>query len=261
MAGRATGPAAAPLLLARTNRQAGAICDRVRAILRAEGRLIGEDVSVTTATPSGQSTRIAVAQGDAIRFLIRNDSIGVINGTQARVVSVRCEVGADATRGDVARIVADIGDRRVEFRTDELADAKGRAKLSLAYATTVHQAQGMTVDRAVALVDEGFDRRLAYVATSRARLDTVLIVDGAAIDKRLVSDQPIDRQIDDRRFSDAERHAWLAARLSRATMKETTLDVISIAQREAEPAVRPRERDAVGKPERRRDQSRELSRD
>ena len=258
-AGRAADPTKAPLLLARTNRQVGAICDRVRAVMRAEGRLTGEDVSIATTTPSGQSTQISLAKGDAIRFLVRNDAIGVINGTEATVVSVRREAAANPT--DAARIVAKIGDRRVEFRTSDLADAKGRAKLGLAYAATVFQSQGATVDRAVALFDDGFDRRQAYVAASRARLDTVLVVDGAAIDKRLSADQPIDRQNEDRRFSASERRGWLAARLSRASTKETTLDVIAAGQAEAGPADLARGRFAARTPRRERVRSREPSRD
>jgi ATP-dependent exoDNAse (exonuclease V) alpha subunit len=218
-------------------------------------------VLVATATPSGQSTRIALAIGDRIRFLTRNDRVGVINGTEATIVSVRREAAVDPAQNDTVQIVADIGDRRVEFRSDDFADAKGRARLGLAYASTVHQAQGMTVDRAVTLVDEGFDRRLAYVAASRARLDTVLVVNGAAIDRHLVSDQPIYRQIEDRRFSDVERRAWLAARLSRTSTKETTLDVIQPTENEAELSERTRDRSTAHAPQSRRDRSRELSRD
>jgi conjugative relaxase-like TrwC/TraI family protein len=258
-AGRAAG--AAPLLLARTNRQVGAISDCVRTILRAEGRLTGEDATITTATPSGQSTRIAMAKGDAIRFLVRNDALGVINGTEATVVSVRRKAAVDAADDNTARIVVDIGDRRIEFQTTDLADAKGRAKLGYAYAATVFQSQGMTVDRAVVLLDDGYDRRQAYVAASRSRLDTVLVVDGAAIDKRLASDLPIDRQSEDRRFSAAERRGWLAARLSRASAKETTLDVVRSAENEPELSERERERSAARTTERGRNRSRELSRD
>ena len=258
-AGRVADPSTAPLLLARTNRQASVICDRVRALLREEGRLTGEDVSIAATTPSGQSTRIVVARGDRVRFLVRNDKIGVINGSEAKIVAVQREIANEAAQSEVARVVAEIGDRRVEFRSDELADGKGRARLSLAYAATVFQSQGMTVDRAVVLIDEGFDRRLAYVAASRARVDTVLVVDGAVIDKRLAADQPIDRQREDQRFSTAERRGWLAARLSRASMKETTLDVIRPA--ENKPELSERERSVAHATERRRSRSRELSRD
>ena len=46
--------------------------------------------------------------------------------------------------------------------------------LAHGYATTIHKAQGLTVDRALVLVDDTVAREQAYVALSRARTKTTL---------------------------------------------------------------------------------------
>jgi hypothetical protein len=78
----------------------------------------------------------------------------------------------------------------------------------------------------VVYVDATYNRHDIYVATSRARERTTLVVDAQGIDRRLTAELPIDRQRDDLVFSDAERRGWLAERLSRASTKISTLDVI-----------------------------------
>ncbi|MBS0249338.1 MAG: hypothetical protein JSR61_22230 [Proteobacteria bacterium] len=75
-------------------------------------------------------------------------------------------------------------------------------------------------------VDPTYNRFDIYVAASRARERTTLVVDAKSIDRRLTAELPIDRQQDDLVFPDAERRAWLAERLTRASPKVSTLDVI-----------------------------------
>jgi ATP-dependent exoDNAse (exonuclease V) alpha subunit len=108
----------------------------------------------------------------------------------------------------------------------QLADARGRPRLGWAYASTIAGAQGLTVDRAVVLVDPALNRHDIYVAASRARERTTLIVDAKTIDRRIASELPFDQQRDDLAFCEAQRRSWLAERLSRASAKISTLDVI-----------------------------------
>ncbi|MEX4008478.1 MobF family relaxase [Neoaquamicrobium sediminum] len=212
------------LVVARTNAQVAAISRTVRNDLRATGQLTGPDVSFRAVTPSGHEMTIDLAAGDRIRFLARNDRLGVVNGTTGIVTKI---VTAENEAGNPAaiRIEAMVDGRRVSFSPDDLADERGRARLGWAYATTVYGSQGMTVDRAVVFLDPAFDRHAIHVAASRARNATTLIVDRSAIDMRLAADRPLDRQDDPLDTSEDERQKWLAERLSRAVVKSSTFDM------------------------------------
>ena len=54
----------------------------------------------------------------------------------------------------------------------------------------------------------------------------MLVVDAKSIDRRLAAELPFDQQRDDLVFSARQRQNWLAERLSRASPKISTLDVI-----------------------------------
>ena len=166
-----------------------------------------------------------MAAGDKIRFLVRDDELGVVNGSTATVIKVR-EVATPL--GDAGRIIieANIEGRRIAFDPMLLADAQGRPRLGWAYASTVYGCQGLTVDYAIARLDHSYNRPDIYVAASRARERTTLVVDAKSIDRRLASELPFDQQRDDVVFSASQRQNWLAERLSRASPKISTLDVI-----------------------------------
>lgn len=74
----------------------------------------------------------------------------------------------EAVDPSAGTLVIRIGDGRTVTLTGEQAAAD---RLGHGYATTVHRAQGATVDRAHLLADGG-GRELAYVAMSRAREST-----------------------------------------------------------------------------------------
>lgn len=209
------------LVLARTNAEVMAIGHEVRGRLRSHGIITGEDVAVTAVTPSGHAASLSLASGDRIRFLARNDDLGVVNGTIGTIMNMF--MTGESTSGQpsgAVMIEARIGERTVRFSTADIADEHGRAKLGWAYASTIYGAQGMTVDRAAVLLTPAFDRHDIYVATSRARKETTLIVDHARIDAEMraganASDAP----------DPAARRDWLAERLAARHIKETTLDV------------------------------------
>lgn len=224
-AARTADPARQPLLIARTNADVGAISRAVREVLRAEGRISGPDVAFATATPSGQRSAIALATGDKVRFLTRNDPLGVINGSTATILGVTRRP-ASLNDAESIRIEAEVAGRRIEFSPEDIADNKGRARLGWAYATTIYQSQGMTVDRAVVLVDGGFDRHQIFVSASRSRNETILVVNGKAIDQYIAADLPFDQQNVSGSRSFEERRGWLEKRLAEARLKEAALDVI-----------------------------------
>ncbi|RUM99895.1 AAA family ATPase [Pseudaminobacter arsenicus] len=211
------------LIIARTNAQVAIISRAIRNDLREAGQISGPDAAIRTATPSGHETQIDLAAGDRIRFLARSDRLGVVNGTTGTVTKIT-DAEHEAGGRTALTIEATVEGRRICFTPDDLADEKGRARLGWAYATTVYGSQGMTVDRAVVLLDPAFDRHAIHVASSRARDATTLIMDRSAIDMRLAADRPLDRQDDPLDSSEEERRKWLAERLSRAQAKASTFD-------------------------------------
>lgn len=209
------------LILARTNAEVAAIGQEVRRRLRSHGIVTGEDVAVTTVTPSGHATRLSLASGDRIRFLTRNDDLGVVNGTAGTIMNLFMmgESSSGQPSGTIM-IAARIGERTVGFSTADIADEQGRAKLGWAYASTIYGAQGMTIDRAAVLLTPAFDRHDIYVAASRARQQTALIVDRTRIDAEMHAGTNAPDEPDPAACRD-----WLAERLATRHVKETTLDV------------------------------------
>ncbi len=223
---RAEHPDSSTLLVARTNKQVADISRAVRAELKREGVIHSAEASVEAVTPSGQTTRIEIAAGDQIRFQLRNDQLGVVNGTVATVTAVHPDPSTGQNTPGNIRIEAVIDKRRVSFVPADIADERGRARLGWAYASTVHGAQGMTVDRAVVLLDPRFDRHAAYVAASRARDETRLVVDRSQIEALLSSRLPLDRTRQAEPASAEDRRALLAGRLSSGHAKTSTIAVI-----------------------------------
>jgi nucleoside-triphosphatase THEP1 len=232
------------LIVARTNAQVAAISRAVRADLKQTGHLNGPELSLETVTSSGHSTQIELAAGDRIRFLARNDELGVVNGTVGTVTKVigrgLADDAAVATgsaqaegrnRNGAVSIEALVDGRRIVFSPQDVADEQDRARLGWAYASTVYGAQGMTVDRTAVLLDPAFDRHAIHVAASRAREETILVLDRSAIDRHLAADRPLDRQDEPVVATDAERQKWLAERLSRAVVKMSTMDVVESLSR------------------------------
>ncbi|MFO1108405.1 MAG: MobF family relaxase [Bradyrhizobium sp.] len=219
-------PESSILLIARTNKQVADVSRAVRAELKREGVIHGAEAGVEAVTPSGQSTRLEIAAGDKIRFQLRNDQLGVVNGTVATVTAVHADPVKDQNTPDNIRIEAVIDKRRISFVPADIADERGRTRLGWAYASTVHGSQGMTVDRAVVLLDPRFDRHAVHVAASRARDETRLVVDRSQVDGLLSSGLPLDRAQQAEPASAEARRAMLAGRLSSGHAKTSTIAVI-----------------------------------
>ncbi|MFI3905386.1 MobF family relaxase [Ochrobactrum sp. S1502_03] len=210
------------LIIAKTNNEVAAISGEVRDRLRQHGLLEGADVTVDAVTPSGHANKLTLAIGDRIRFLVRNHKLGVINGTEATITKVVPDLVEAGEKSARANVEARIGERTVQFNTAEIADAQGRARLGWSYASTVYGSQGTTVDRAAVLLTPSFDRHDIYVASSRARDETLLVADKRRIEQEMQTGNP--SMIEDSR---EQRLHWLAQRLSASHVKETTFDFAS----------------------------------
>ena len=143
------------MVMARTNAQLDDFNERARAHLRDTGELKGPDV------PIGN---LDIAIGDELvtrrnaRWIVTTNKSRVINGARWEVTRIRHDGALDVTSLD--------GRGRATLPADyTIADDQ----LSYGYGSTVHRAQGSTVDQAIFLADEGASRNLLYVAASRAR--------------------------------------------------------------------------------------------
>jgi len=144
---RISHPQDSRIILTHTNDEVQTLNSLARERMREAGAL-GEDVKVETM----RGTR-ELAAGDRVMFLRNERSLGVKNGSLARVESVTA-----------ARMAVMLDDgRAVAF------DLKDYAHVDHGYAATIHKAQGMTVDRVHVLATPGLDRHAAYVALSRHR--------------------------------------------------------------------------------------------
>jgi Ti-type conjugative transfer relaxase TraA len=129
------------------------------------------------------------SSGDQIVFLKNDASLGVKNGMLGKVV--------EASAGFlVVELDAGQARRRVSF------DERSYAMVDHGYATTVHKAQGATVDRVKLLASLSLDRHLTYVAMTRHREDLSIYYGRRSF----------------------ERAGGLVEILSRQNAKETTLD-------------------------------------
>jgi hypothetical protein len=107
------------------------------------------------------------ALGDEVLCLRNDRPIGVLNGTRGRIVQAN-ELGV--TMETVG------GTRPIPLRYLE------EGHLGYGYASTVHKAQGATVERAFVLAGDALYREAGYVAMSRASGGTDLFVVTSAFD-------------------------------------------------------------------------------
>jgi ATP-dependent exoDNAse (exonuclease V) alpha subunit len=148
---------------------------RARAHMAAAG-LLGEERLVA----AGRE----FAPGDRVMCLRNDRRLGVANGTTGTVTSV--------TGGEIA--LAD------GIRLPPTYLAAGH--LTHSYASTVHKAQGATVDRAFLLGSDQLYREAGYVGLSRARLSNELFVVSSEAGREMES--PLDDLVRDLQSSRAQ---------------------------------------------------------
>jgi conjugative relaxase-like TrwC/TraI family protein len=208
----------ATLLIAKTNAQVIAINAEVRRRLKASNLIRGPEIAVAAVSRSGNSQTLQLALGDRVRFSLRHDGLGVINGTMATVTHIDRSNASDPT------IHVAIGERLARFKLSEIADEKGRVRLGHAYGSTIYGCQGATTEHAFVLLSPSMNRSDILVAASRARQQTQLFLDSKGCDAQLRLDLPLSER---RRavINPEQRLAWIAARLGRLHVKTCTLDL------------------------------------
>ena len=184
MADRDARPDGSRLVLAHRRIDVENLNNDIRAARRERGELQNEKLYRTT---EGER---AFAPGDRVLFRENNRDLGVKNGmlgTVERAADGHLDIRLDSARGP---------GRTVGISTADYA------AVDHGYATTIHKAQGATVDRTYVLASNSMDRHLTYVGMTRHREQATLY---AARDEFAGMDA-------------------LTARLSRSQAKETTLD-------------------------------------
>jgi hypothetical protein len=109
------------------------------------------------------------AVGDQVLFLRNDRRVGVTNGQQATITDINPDVGLTVRPDPPNR--EDRSDGSTLVVPGEYLTA---GHVTHGYATTIHKAQGVTVDRAFLLGSERLTREAGYVGLSRARTRTDL---------------------------------------------------------------------------------------
>lgn len=156
------------IILASTNKDVDALNRLARRRLKAEGKLIGDDVDVVS---EGQKLKLAI--GDRIVFKKNQKpkkdkkryNLSVKNGELGEVLSIHITKAGH----DVIRVR--IGGREEEF-CSKFYDA-----FSLGFCTSIHKSQGSTFEKSYVYsssVNSMINKEMAYVAMSRAKQSSKL---------------------------------------------------------------------------------------
>src|SRR5690606_23112922 len=131
-------------ILTHTNAQVRELNEAARGRMREAGDL-GEDVRIKV--ERGERN---FATGDRVMFLQNERGLGVKNGTLGTIEQVSAQ----------SMTVRTDDGRNVSFAL------KDYDRIDHGYASTIHKAQGMTVDRTQVLATPGMDAHGSYVALS-----------------------------------------------------------------------------------------------
>jgi len=205
LADRAQSPEGSRIALAHRRVDVRAINDGIRDALQAEGLLAKGDGQHNHGTNDNRDQRNreivyqtvngkrAFTLGDRIVLLENNRDLGVKNGMLGTVEAVEPNAlhlrldGSSGGPNDARHLALPVKDYQ---------------SFDHGYATTIHKAQGATVDRAFVMASSTMDRHLTYVAMTRHR-DAVTLYAGR---------------------DDLHDMKEMVASMGRSGVKETTLD-------------------------------------
>lgn len=164
------------LIITRRNTDAAALNKAARAVLRAENRLQGPDVSLTAIDRDKKIGPIQLAKGDRIRFGENLPQFRIRNGTRGRIENI----GSD---GNDMKLSVRLDDGRLIDTTwaSLVRDQRGRVRnpprVSSAYAGTAYSVQGRTSAAAVLYIARPTDARETYVGLTRHRIDACVVAE------------------------------------------------------------------------------------
>jgi conjugative relaxase-like TrwC/TraI family protein len=208
------------LVLAASNGDVRRLNQEIRGVLKKQGKISTKEITVQAADRSRSIAPLPLAIGDKIEFLCRNDRLGVINGDKAKIIAVSQEPKGHA------RLKVEVKDRQIEFSTKEIIDNRGRIRLAHGYASTIHNAQGLTVDNAIVLASPAMTRNQIYVAASRAKERTEIILEQKAIDQTIRQQVKLVEKPFNRIPLLPERLSFIAKFWSRSEEKVAAMDFV-----------------------------------
>lgn len=149
------------LLIAKRNAEVRELNAMARKKMRAQGKLGAEEIRV------GEGS---FAVGDQVITRINDQKLGVFNRERWRIAEVDAES---------RRLVLDGIDTAGRVGVDSVFLGRvnprdGAAAIEHAYAATIYQAQGATLDSAFVMADPSMTKEEFYVASSRTREETYL---------------------------------------------------------------------------------------
>lgn len=203
------------LLIAATNEQTQLLNGLIRDQLTTVG-IIGHGPVVTTAPAEGRWESETISAGDVV-------------ATRVNAVGADGRRYANRERWRVLTVDRDGGVHLVSLdgtRATQLDAYAARQHLQLAYAVTGYGAQGLTVDEAVQLVDEGTDRPAFYVGATRGRYanQAALVADNADPDLAR-------RQVEDILGQPGADTGWRSADLHAKADRERMGDLVDLRSR------------------------------
>lgn len=171
------------LIVTRRNADAAALNVQARAVLRAEGRLGPDLVTLPARDRDDRPVPLALAVGDSLRFGESLPHLGLRNGNRARIEGITAELEGGAR----LRLALEDG-RALEVAWSDLAQQprfgwkRSQPRIVHAYAGTAYAAQGRTSSAAVMYVGAATDAREVYVGLTRHRHEARVVVERDRLD-------------------------------------------------------------------------------
>lgn len=171
------------LIVTRRNADAAALNVRARVVLRAEGHLGPDVVTLPARDRDDRPVPLALAVGDSLRVGESLPHLGLRNGNRARVEAITAGPEGDAR----LRLALEDG-RAMEVAWSDLAQQprfgrkRPQPRIVHAYAGTAYAAQGRTSSAAVMYVGAATDAREIYVGLTRHRHEARVVVERDRLD-------------------------------------------------------------------------------
>lgn len=207
-----------PAVLARSNEDVKQLNDSLREAYRAEGKLGVEVIEI-----SSSSGTIGVSLGERLMTGKNDNENGLVTGSVGVVTEIRQLPKEQGYRRAGHAIVLQMDDGSVRvIDTRAYRDEKGAVPVRHAYAMTICKSRRVTVDRALAYGDVGWNRRDAYVGLSRHRIDVEIFANRQKW-KDVYRKRNPEHQGE---ISDTQLHQLMAKAWSRKSNKAHALDYL-----------------------------------
>ncbi len=165
--------------------------------------------------------KLEVRPGERLRIGATVYDLGLYNGAIVTVTGIEQRRDRDGTQQ--CRLTVRTADRRtVSFAPEEIRNWIGETAIDHGYAATVTSAQGMTVDAAFLLLDEGMARESTYPAGTRHKRHLEAVADRRSVAVGIAGATPDGdpgREVDD-----GEILASLGQLCGRSQPKEAAID-------------------------------------